>query len=476
LPTRCIVHTLRDMHHTLTVIYILESMKHPIIIILLLTNLNIGFCQDKNLNQKLNSTIEAYQKVYDFSGTVKVVINTNNAFEKSYGFANRGFEIKNTPDTRFSINSISKTFTATAILILVEEGRIDINAPVTQYIPDLKRSWADSITVHHLLTHTSGLSRESSIQPHEELTFKQQVKLVEKQTLLFNPGEKYEYSNAGIILLGSIIENVSGMSYETFITKSIIQQLNLRNTGYYSGRNVISKLAVPYRITSNGLEFAQRSKHYGDNAGGGLYSNPSDLFQFVKGLEDHIILSKKYVDMMFQSHVQSGKNAFEGYAWSIKYFGDEKLHFAAGSGYGTKSVIISMPESGDFIGITSNWGNTPILQLLSDLYLTIRNRDVELPSEDELANPDLYKNQIGAYIFHKEELAKHLGINRDKILLQEVNGRLFLDDELLAEGGDFLKLTYTNELKVEFSGDEMIININGNIIKGNKLHTTLYKR
>ncbi|TPE45325.1 serine hydrolase domain-containing protein [Pontibacter mangrovi] len=451
-------------------------MKHIIIIIFLLANLNIGFCQDKNLNQKLNLAIEAYEKVYDFSGTVKVVIDNNNTFEKSYGFANRSFEIKNTPDTRFSINSISKTFTATAILILVEEGRIDINAPVTRYIPSLKTSWADSITVHHILTHTSGLPRESGIQSHEELTFKEQVKLVEKQTLLFTPGERYEYSNAGIILLGSIIENVSGMSYETFITKNIIQPLNLRNTGYYSGRNVISNLAVPYRITSDGLEFTQRSKHYGDNAGGGLYSSPSDLFQFVKGLEDHIILSKKYVDMMFQSYVQSGENEFEGYAWSIKYFGNEKLHFAAGSGYGTKSVIVRMPESGDFIGITSNWGNTPILQLLRDLYLTIRNIDVKLPSEDELANPDSYKSQIGTYIFDKEELAKHLGIKRDKILLQEVNGHLFLDDELLAEEGNFLKLTYTNELKIEFNGDKMIINMNGNIIKGSKLHTTLYKR
>ena len=451
-------------------------MKHIIIITILLTNLNIGFCQDTSLNQKLNSTIEAYEKVYGFSGTVKVVIANNNTFEKSYGLANRSFKIKNTPNTRFSINSISKTFTATAILILIEDGRIDINAPISKYIPGLKTSWADSITVYHLLTHTSGLPRESGVQPFDELSFQQQVELVEKQTLLFTPGDRYEYSNAGITLLGSIIENVSGMSYKDFITENIIQPLKLRNTGYYSGRNVVSNLAVPYRITSNGLEFTQRSKHYGDNAGGGLYSNPSDLFWFVEGLEDYKILSKKYVDMMFQSHVQSGENDFEGYAWSIKYFGNEKIYFAAGSGYGTKSVIIRMPESGDFIGITTNWGNTPILQLLGDLYLTIRNKDIALPSEDKLANPAAFKSQIGTYIFNKEELTKHLGIKRSKITLQEVNGRLFLDDELLAQEGKVLKLTYTNELKIMFNGDKMIINMNDNIIEGIKQHTTLYKR
>ncbi|MGJ5641303.1 serine hydrolase domain-containing protein [Formosa sp. S-31] len=443
-------------------------MKHIIIIPLLLINLNFGFCQDSGLIQKLNSTIETYERVYGFSGTVKVVIHNNSTFEKSYGFANRSFEIKNNPNTRFSINSISKTFTATAILILVEDGRIDINTPISKYIPGLKTGWADSITVHHLLTHTSGLSRESGVQPHEALTFQEQIDIMGKQTLLFAPGDRYEYSNAGITLLGAIIENVSGMSYNDFITENIIQPLKLKNTGYYNGRNVVSNLAVPYRITSNGLEFTQRSKHYGDNAGGGLYSNPSDLFGFVQGLEDYKILSKKYVDMMFQSHVQSGENEFEGYAWSIKYFGNEKILFAAGSGYGTKSVIIRIPESGDFIGITTNWGNTPILQLLRDLYLTIRNKDIALLSEDKLANPTAFKRQIGTYIFNKEELTKHLGIKRTKITLQEVNGRLFLDDELLAADGNILKLTYTNELKIEFNGDKMVINMNDNIIEGIK--------
>lgn len=448
-------------------------MKNFITLVFMVINLNIAFCQDGSLTQKLDVLNEAYEKVYGFSGTVKVVIDNNNTFEKSYGLANRSFNIRNTTNTRFSINSISKTFTATSILILAQEGKVDLNEPVKRYIPSLKADWAESVTIHHLLTHTSGLSRESGIQPHEELTFNEQVKLVEKQTLLFTPGERYEYSNAGLILLGSIIENVSGMSYGAFTKMKIIDPLNLNNTGYYSGRNVISNQAVPYKISPNGLEFAQRSKHYGDNAGGGLFSTPADLFKFVRGLENHEILEKQYVDMMFQSHVQSGGNEFEGYAWSIKYFGDEKLHFAAGSGYGTKSVIIRMPESGDFIGITSNWGNTPILQLLRDLYLTIRNLEVSLPSEDELANPDSYSSQIGAYVFNKEELTKHLGIKRDKIHLQEVDGRLFLGEELLAEADGFLKLTYTNELKIQVEDDQMVIDINGNVIKGKKLSTRL---
>ncbi len=445
-------------------------MKYIFATFSLLIQMNIAFGQDTNLVEKLNNTVAAYESVYGFSGTVKVVIDNENTYEKSFGLANRSFGIKNTPDTRFSINSISKTFTAAAILILTESGEIEIKAPVASYIPELTAPWADSITVHHLLTHTSGLPRESGVLPHQELTFEEQIKLVGKQTLLFAPGERYEYSNAGVILLGAIIENVSGMNYASFITKNIIEPLKLKNTGYYSGRNVISNLAEPYRVSANGLEFAQRSKHYGDNAGGGLYSTPSDLFEFIKGLEDHTILSKDYVDLMFQSHIQSGENEYEGYAWSIKYFGPEKLHFAAGSGYGTKSVMIRMPEAGDFIAITSNWGNTPILQLLGDLYLTIRGEDIALPSETELANPASYKGQIGTYFFNEEELTRHLGIKRTRLVLQEVDGRLFLDDELLTERDASLRLTYTNELKIEFTGNKMVINLNENIIEGTKLN------
>ena len=443
-------------------------MKIIFNITFLLISLTIGLCQESKLLQKLNDVAESYEKIYGFSGTIQVVLADENSFEKSYGFANRSFKINNKPDTRFSINSISKTFTAVAILRLVEENKIDLNTPINQYLNDLNASWGDSITTHHLLTHTSGLPRESGVQPHNEMTFHEQVSLVAKQRLLFEPGERYEYSNAGIILLGAIIEQVSGQEYEAYINQTIILPLDLDDTGYYRGRNVVERLAVPYRLSFNGLEFAQRSKHYGDNAGGGLYSNPSDLYKFIKGIEDYRVLTKKYAELMFQSHIKSGETDAEGYAWSIKYFGNEKIYFAAGSGYGTKSVIIRMPDSGNFIGIASNWGNTPILQLLRDLYLSIKGQNVKLPAEDELAQPSSFRGHIGTYIFNKEELTKHLGINRSKIKLQKFEGRLFLDDELLAVENDVLKLTYTNELKIHFKNDQMIIEINGNKIKGEK--------
>ena len=160
--------------------------------------------------QKLDKLIQSYESVYGYSGTVKIVVEGKTTFEKSYGLASRNYGIKNEIDTRFSINSISKTFTTVAILILAQEGKIDLQKPIEEYLPQLKAEWKNKITIHHLLSHTSGLSRESGVQPHHEMTFVEQISLFENQKLLFEPGERYGYSNAGVILLGAILEKVSG--------------------------------------------------------------------------------------------------------------------------------------------------------------------------------------------------------------------------------------------------------------------------
>lgn len=424
-----------------------------------------------SLSIKADQLIQAYVEVYGFSGTVKIVQQESPAFEKSYGLANRSFDIPNTPTTRFSINSISKVFTATAILMLVDEGKLDLEQPISTYLPTLTAPWKDTITLHHLLSHTSGLPRESGIQAHEEKSLAEQALLVDQQALLSEPASTYEYSNSGVILLGAILEKVTGTDYATFVTERIIHPLGLEHTGVYEGRKVITHQAVPYRLGPNGLEFAQRSKHYGTNAGGGLYSTPNDLYQFVLALEQQQLLSETLTELMFKPHIKSGENGAEAYAWSIQYFEDEVILFAAGSGYGTKSVMIRMPQTKDFIAITSNWGNLPILSLLMDLYLLTKGQQPTPPSVDYLAQPADFKAQLGWYAFDQELLKSQLGMDKSRIRLQVFEGRLFLEEELLArKDAGKLGLTYTNELTISFENNLMVIEINGNRLVGEKVN------
>lgn len=443
-------------------------MKSIAALVLMLTTLLPGFAQDSDIYSQLKKVATAYEAVYGFSGNLLIVQSDSSLLEASYGLADRETQVKNNSRTRFSINSISKTFTALAVLQLWEANKIDLHAPVIEYLPNLKSTWASQVTPHHLLTHTSGLPRESGIQPSDQLNFAQQLDLIAAQELSFDPGSRYQYSNGGIIILGALIEKASGLTYGDYLDQHIMGALQLSDTGYYRGKAAVVNQATPYRFTANGLEEAQRSKHLGDNAGGGLYSNPRDLYQYVLGLEQHLVLSEASTELLFKEHVQSGDTDREAYAWSIKYFGEEKIYFSAGSGYGTKSVIIRMPGSGDYIGITSNWGNTPILALLRDLYLSLRGVEVELPTTDTLAKPENYVQQLGTYEFDQATLMQNLGLDKSTIQLQEFEGKVFLDDELLTDHNGMLRLTYTDELTIRFEKSLMILEMNGQVMKGLK--------
>ncbi|WP_417657190.1 serine hydrolase domain-containing protein [Pseudidiomarina aestuarii] len=425
---------------------------------------------EQQYREQIEELARAYQSVYGFSGSIKVVKGGLPIVESSYGLADRSFNIDNAIDYRFSINSISKTFTATAVMQLVELGEINLNQSVGSYLPELNADWKDEVTVHHLLTHSSGLPRESGIQWYDELTLEQQVvNLINKQTLLFAPGTRYEYSNSGITLLGRIIETVSGQSFSNYINNQIIKPLELTNTGVYEGRKLVKKQAVPYRITTNGVASAQRAKHLGQNAGGGMYSTVNDLYQFVVALENNRLFSAETTQLMFKPQIQIDGGDAASYGWTLKPFGDKTLVFASGSGYGTKSVMVRESTSGDFIAVTSNWGNTPILQLMAGLFLIINDLDYDLPDQKALAQPNDYVEFLGTYRFDPSLLKKHLMTDSDSMTLQEIDGLLFLNDELLADKQNgFLGLTYTDEVMIKVDTKSMTININGNQVIGKR--------
>ncbi|WP_169930697.1 serine hydrolase domain-containing protein [Pseudidiomarina aestuarii] len=420
--------------------------------------------------EQIEELARAYQSVYGFSGSIKVVKDGLPIVESSYGLADRSFNIDNAINHRFSINSISKTFTATAVMQLVESGDISLDQSIGAYLPELKADWKDEVTVHHLLTHSSGLPRESGIQWYDELTLEQQVEhLINKQTLLFAPGTRYEYSNSGITLLGRIIENVSGQSFFNYINNRIIKPLELPDTGMYEGRKLVPRQAVPYRITTNGVASAQRAKHLGQNAGGGMYSTVNDLYRFVVALENNRLLSAETTQLMFKPQIEIDGGDAASYGWTLKPFGNQTLVFASGSGYGTKSVMVRQSATDDFIAVTSNWGNTPILQLMAGLFLIINDLDYDLPDQKVLAKPSHYEDFLGIYRFDPILLKKHLMADSDSMTLQEIDGRLFLNDELLADKENgFLGLTYTDEVMIKVDEMSMTININGNQVVGKR--------
>ena len=207
---------------------------------------------------------------------------------RSYGDANLEWKIPNSPTTKFRIGSVTKQFTAASILLLEERGKLKINDSIKKYIPNIPAAW-DKITVFNLLTHTSGIPDYAGFPNYDSdkvmpRTSEQLVAYFREKPLDFQPGEKYQYSNSGYVLLGYLIEIISGQSYKDFIEENIFKPLNMQNSGCDSNSAIILYRASGYSTGPNGLLNAPYIDMSNVFAVGNLYSTTLDLLRWERGL------------------------------------------------------------------------------------------------------------------------------------------------------------------------------------------------
>ena len=197
------------------------------------------------VTDSLATRIDQYiqDKHPDFSGTILVAQKGAILISRGYGLADRENEIPNTAQTKFEIGSLSKSFTAMAIMILEERGLLNVEDPICQYLSDCPDAW-EPVTIHHLLNHTSGIRNYSDIfdnqfetgiievDPCKEYSQAEVVSMFKDLPLKYEPGKRWRYTNSGYFLLGVIIENVSSISYDEFLQKNIFQPLRMAETGY----------------------------------------------------------------------------------------------------------------------------------------------------------------------------------------------------------------------------------------------------
>ena len=262
-----------------------------------------GFAQ-QNV-QKIDGLLKQYHDYGQFNGSILVAENGKIVYEKGFGMANMEWAIPNQPDTKFRIGSVTKQFTATLVLQLVEEGKIKLDGKVTDYLTDYRKDTGGKVTIHQLLNHTSGIpdytsrpefSAEISRNPYRVADF---VTKFASGDLEFEPGSKYRYSNSGYSLLGAIIEKVTGKSYETALTERILKPLGMTNSGYDNQAPLVQKRASGYQKTPDGFvntAYLDMSIPY---AAGSIYSTVEDLFKWDQSLHEGRILSAESKKLMF---------------------------------------------------------------------------------------------------------------------------------------------------------------------------------
>lgn len=313
-------------------------------IALLLVLLASAAAQDPT--PKFDEYLSELVKQKRFTGSVLVARDGKVIFSKGYGFANAEFEIPNTPQTKFRLGSVTKQFTAAAVLLLQERGKLSVQDPICKYIENCPTAWSE-ITIHHLLSHTGGIPNFTSFPDYlpkmmMPVTTQEMIARFKDKPLDFKPGEKWAYSNSGYFLLGHIIEKASGEAYESFLEKNIFEPLKLTSTGYDHHGTILKKRATGYSMRKGEMVNSLPIDMTQPYSAGALYSTVEDLFQWNEALFSGKLLSAKSLEAMLTPvkndygyglgiqtkagrRIISHGGGINGFSTVLTRFADEKL-------------------------------------------------------------------------------------------------------------------------------------------------------
>lgn len=238
-----------------------------------------------NLEEYIDALVESYIAIDIFTGVVLIAEDGVPVYHKAFGLANREKGIPNTINTRFDIGSMNKTFTKVAVLKLVSEGKLKLDDKLGQFLDGFPKEAAEKITIEHLLTHQSGYDGYHTPEyweiPLEEKSLQTALNQIRKMPLLFPPGEGREYSNSGYVLLGLIIEKVTGKSYYEVIEEKVTKPLGLNDTFLREKYSVPNRAIGYYKSMKGEL---MNNDHFGEipTPAGGFYSTTSDILKFYR--------------------------------------------------------------------------------------------------------------------------------------------------------------------------------------------------
>ena len=317
-----------------------------------------------------------------FNGTVLVAEEGEVILKKGYGYADIELAVENEPDTKFRIGSLTKQFTAMLIMQLVEENKIELDLPLTVYLLDYRKDTGDRVTIHNLLTHTSGIPNyadipgfwSDSIRNH--FTFDKLLYECCAGDLEFEPGSDIRYSNSNYVILGAIIENITGMKYEDALRKRIFEPLGMENTGVDDHTRIIENRAAGYARRIYGLINASYIHMANFFAAGAMYTTVEDLFIWDQALYTNKLLGDKYKKKMFTPFL--GDYAYGWGVYKVSIGGTQglddcedsvKIISHSGGITGFSSTIHRFVEDKHTIILFDNTGSS----VLSDIARAIRN-------------------------------------------------------------------------------------------------------
>lgn len=311
--------------------------------------------------------IESYVRSDLFSGTVLVAQDGKPIFRQAYGLANREWNIPNAPDTKFRIGSITKQFTAAAILRLAERGKLGLDDLISTHYAKAPASW-EKITLRHLLSMRSGIPNYTNLpdffkkQAMLDHTLDEVIELTRSDPLNFEPGSAFEYSNSNYMLLGYVIEKTSGSSYRRYLQDNLFGPLGMRDSDYDATEEIVERRALGYRRNGERWENASYLSMTVPQAAGGLISTVDDLLAWDQAMDAGKVLDPNLMRIMFTDHGDG-----YGLGWAIGERFGRRLQHHGGDINGFSTKLGRYPDGKLTIVVLSNLEGVPADKIASEL-------------------------------------------------------------------------------------------------------------
>lgn len=331
---------------------------------------------DQEIIKRLELCLDKVEKDDEFSGVVLVAKNSIPLFNRAYGLANKSYNIQNQLDTKFNIASLGKMFTGVAVTQLIQKGELLPNDHLNKYVNDewLKSENSIKIQIQHLLTHTSGLgdyfkSLYSQLSPMVFRELEDYKSLVVNQELTFEPGERWSYSNTGMLLLGVVIEHISGDSYYDYVRNHIFIPANMTNSDFFEKDRPVLNRATGYikEVKDSSVQWQNNrfTRVMKGGPSGGSYSTVEDLLKFDIALRNNRLLNSKYTQMILSAKPELN-SPFYGYGFFINESPAGRIASHGGDGSGISCQYKMYLDIGYTVIILSNY-NVPAANIVDEV-------------------------------------------------------------------------------------------------------------
>jgi len=412
---------------------------------------------------RADALMKAYIDADSFSGVALVALDGKVLFRRDYGLANRELGVPNGKDTKYRIASLTKQFTAAAILQLVETGKVRLDDPISQYYPAAPQAWS-KVTLRHLLSHQSGIYNYTDGMAADPAWFevsrtpRELVALSHDKPLQFSPGTNFRYTNTGYVLLGMVIEQASGQSYASYLKDHIFEPLGMADTGYDDTSVILPGRASGYAKVGDRWVHPTPMSLTVPFAAGGLYSTADDLLKWDSALHAFKPLSQASVAAMFTDY-----GGATGFGYGVGKSAQGQVVWSHGGGIGGfSSAIQHMPEDRLTVIVLSNEDGAPTTKIATDLADIFHGVEPRMSKASVTLPTATLDRYVGVYTMGSNEVTITREGNR---LSATIPGRPPLELAAESDRGFFAR---TAEVSLTFAAGPGSEGVDGTITVGSR--------